>query len=85
MDFGINLSGYFPPPPLGCSDTRSTITGATTDLLYQPRTMANDKRVAIGGMLGRGIRRRAPVPLCQPQIPHDLTWARTRAAAAGSQ
>jgi hypothetical protein len=21
-----------------------------------------------------------PVPLCPPQIPHDLTWARTRAA-----
>jgi hypothetical protein len=27
----------------------------------------------------------APVPLCPPQIPHDLTWARTRAAALGSQ
>jgi hypothetical protein len=25
------------------------------------------------------------VPLCPPQIPHDLTWARTRAAAVGSQ
>jgi hypothetical protein len=27
----------------------------------------------------------APVPLCPPQIPHDLTWDRTRAAAVGSQ
>jgi hypothetical protein len=25
------------------------------------------------------------MPLCPPQIPHDLTWARTRAAAVGSQ
>jgi hypothetical protein len=25
------------------------------------------------------------VPLCPPQIPHDLTWDRTRAAAMGSQ
>jgi hypothetical protein len=27
----------------------------------------------------------APVPLCPSQIPHDLTWARTWAAAVGSQ
>jgi hypothetical protein len=26
-----------------------------------------------------------PVPLCPPRILHDLTWARTRAAAVGSQ
>jgi hypothetical protein len=26
-----------------------------------------------------------PVPLYQPQIPRDLTWARTRAAAVGSR
>jgi hypothetical protein len=25
-----------------------------------------------------------PVPLCPPQIPYDLTWARTRATAVGS-
>jgi hypothetical protein len=25
------------------------------------------------------------VPLCPPQIPHDLTWDRTRAAAVGIQ
>jgi hypothetical protein len=25
------------------------------------------------------------VLLCPPQIPHDLTWARTRAAAVGSR
>jgi hypothetical protein len=27
----------------------------------------------------------APMPLCPPQIPHDLTWARTRAAAVGNR
>jgi hypothetical protein len=37
---------------------------------------------AVGGMrIGRGnrITRRkpAPVSLCPPQIPHDLTWERT--------
>jgi hypothetical protein len=30
----------------------------------------------------RSTRRKpAPVPLCPPQIPYELTWARTRAAA----
>jgi hypothetical protein len=27
----------------------------------------------------------APVPLCPPQIPYDLTWARTRAAVLRSR
>jgi hypothetical protein len=44
---------------------------------------------AIGGMLGRGNRstRRRPAPmlLCSPQIPHDLTRARIQADAVGSQ
>jgi hypothetical protein len=39
--------------------------------------------------IGRGNRstrrKPAPVPLYPPQIPHDLTWDRTRAAAVGSQ
>jgi hypothetical protein len=30
-------------------------------------------------------RKPAPVPLCPPQIPHDLIQARTQAAAVGSQ
>jgi hypothetical protein len=38
---------------------------------------------------GTGSRRTrkkpAPLPVSPPQIPHDLTWARTRAAAVGSQ
>jgi hypothetical protein len=50
-------------------------------LLYQPRIM--DDECEVGGMRigmgNRSIRRKpAPVPLCPPQILHDLTWARTR-------
>jgi hypothetical protein len=67
--------------PLGMS--------ATVGLLYQPRMIDDDDYGAVGGMrIGRGNRstrrKPAPVPLCS-QIPHDLTWDRTRAAAVGSQ
>jgi hypothetical protein len=68
----------------------STITEAATGLLYQPQmVMDDDEYGSIGGMLGRGnrsIRKKStPVPLCEPQIPHDLTRARTRAIAVGSR
>jgi hypothetical protein len=48
-------------------------------LLYQPRTI-DDECGAIGGMKigrrNRNTRRKpVPVPLCPPQIPHDVTWA----------
>jgi hypothetical protein len=48
----------------------------------------NNECEAVGGMrIGRGNRstrnKPAPMPLCPPQIPHDLTWARTRAAVVG--
>jgi hypothetical protein len=51
-------------------------------LLYQPRMIDNDE---VSGMrIGRGNRTTQKnytlVPLCPPQIPYDLTWARTRAA-----
>jgi hypothetical protein len=57
-------------------------------LLYQPRI--DDEWGVVGGMIiGRGNRstrrKTTPVPLCPPQIPHDLTWDRTRAAAVGSR
>jgi hypothetical protein len=73
--FLVSLSGVR-LSPLG--------TSATVGLLYQPRMI--DDYGAVGGMkIGRGnrITRRkpAPVPRCPPQIPHDLTWDRTRAAA----
>jgi hypothetical protein len=58
-----------------------------TGLLYQPR-MIDDEFGAVNGMrIGRGNRstprKPTPVPLCLPQIPHDLTCARTGAAAVG--
>jgi hypothetical protein len=62
----------------------------TTGLLYQPQMIDNDDDCgATGGMrIGRGNRstrrKPAPVPLCPPQISHDLIRARTRAAAVGS-
>jgi hypothetical protein len=63
-------------------------TAVTTGLLYQHQRIDYDDCGAIGGMkIGSGnlsIRRKpAPVPLCPPQIPHDLTRARTRTAAMG--
>jgi hypothetical protein len=59
-----------------------------TVLLYQPR-ITEDECGAVSRMrIGRGNwstrRKPAPVPLCPPQIPHDLTWARTRPAVVGS-
>jgi hypothetical protein len=61
-----------------------------TSATYQPRMRDDDECGAVGGMrIGRGNRttrrKPAPVPLCPPQIPHDLTCARTRAAAVGSR
>jgi hypothetical protein len=60
-----------------------------TGLLYQSR-MIDDECGAVGGMRigmeNRSTRRKsAPTSLCPQQIPHDLTWARTRAAAVGSR
>jgi hypothetical protein len=60
-----------------------------TGLLYQPQ-MIDDECGAVSGIrIGRGNRstwrKPASVPLCPPKIPHDLTWARTRAAEVGSR
>jgi hypothetical protein len=59
-------------------------------LLYQPRIIDDDESGAVSGMrIGRGNRstgrKPAPVPLCPPQVPNYLTWARTRATAVGSR
>jgi hypothetical protein len=53
-------------------------TSATVGLLYQPRMIDDDDYGAVAGMrIGRGNRstrrKPAPVPLCPPQILHDLT------------
>jgi hypothetical protein len=63
---------------------------ATTGLLYQPQMTDDGDCGATAGMkIGRGNRstwrKPALMPLRPPQIPHDLTRARTRAAAVGSQ
>lgn len=56
-------------------------------LLHQHRMM--DEYGAYGGMrIGRGTRTRrkpAPMQLCPPQIPHELIWGWTRAAAVGNR
>jgi hypothetical protein len=58
-------------------------------LLYQPRMMDDYVCGAVGGMISRESqstrRKPAPLPLCSPQIPHDLTWARTLAVAKGTR
>jgi hypothetical protein len=60
-------------------------TAATSDLLYKPQMIDDGDCGAIGGMkIGRGNRSTRRKPLCPPQIPHDQTRARTRAAAVGS-
>jgi hypothetical protein len=62
-------------------------------LLYKPRMIDDDDdddecgavgRMKIGRENRSTLRKPAPVPLRPPQIPHDLNWARTRAAAVGS-
>jgi hypothetical protein len=54
-------------------------------LFYQLWKKYADDCGAVSGMSGNGNgstrRKTAPLPLCSPRIPHDLTWARTRAAA----
>jgi hypothetical protein len=85
---GEEMSRGFSPPsggvrlsPLGTSATIWPIVPAPGDGWYECG--------AVGGMrIGRGNRntrrKPTPVPLCPPQIPHDLTCTRTRAAAVRS-
>jgi hypothetical protein len=59
-------------------------------LLHQPQMTIINECGTVGGIrIGRGnrITQRKPttVPLCPPQIPHDLTRARTQVSAVGSQ
>jgi hypothetical protein len=65
-------------------------TAATIGLLYQPWMIDDVDYGAVGGMkTGRGNRstrrKSAWAPLCPAQISHDLTRARTRVSAVGSQ
>jgi hypothetical protein len=65
---------------IGTSATNWPVVPAPDDTGYE----------AFGGMrIGRRNcstgRKSAPVSLCPPEIPHDLTWDRTRAVAVGSR
>jgi hypothetical protein len=79
--FFFSLWGGMRLSPLG--------TSATNWPIYQPWMIDDECGAADGMRIGRGSRstRRtpAPMPLCPPQIPHDLTWARTRATVVGSR
>jgi hypothetical protein len=62
----------------GWGETESTWHVWHCWLLYQPR-MIDDDYGAVGGMrIGRGNRstrrKPAPVPLCPPKNPNNLTW-----------
>jgi hypothetical protein len=80
---------------LGWCETVHLVRRPLIGLLYQPRMVDDDdddddECGAVGGMrTGRGNRstrrKPAPVPLCPPQVPHILTWARTLAATVGSR
>jgi hypothetical protein len=84
--FQLLRLGFFGFSFLGWGETESTWYVGH----YLARMIDDDECGAVGGMkIGRGSRstRRKPalVPLCPPQIPHDHTWARTRAAAVGNR
>jgi hypothetical protein len=75
---------------MGWKRREYTLTEATTGLLYKHQMMMDDDECAtVGGIVGMGNRstwrKPAPVPLCPPQIPHDLTRARIWDVAMGSQ
>jgi hypothetical protein len=63
---------------------------AAIALLYQPQMIDDGDCGAIGGMkIGRGNRstriKSVPAPICPPQVRHDRTRVRTRAAEVGNQ
>jgi hypothetical protein len=69
------------PFPVGWCGTEANITETTAGSLYQPRmVMDDDECGAVGGFLDRGNRstrrKSALVPLCLPQIRHELTYGK---------
>jgi hypothetical protein len=72
---------------LGWGESDHLVCRPLIGQLYQHR-MIDDECAAVGAMvIGRGDRstrrKHSPVPLCSPQIAHDLAQARTWAAAVG--
>jgi hypothetical protein len=83
-----NIFYWFIPFISLCGVRLSPLGTSATNWPIVPAPMIDDECGAVYGMrVGRGNRstRRKPaqVPLCPPRIPHDLTWARTRADAVG--
>jgi hypothetical protein len=64
-------------------------TSATIWPIVEPRMIYDECGAVCGMRIGKGNRstqrKPASVPLCPPQIPHNLTWTRTRPAALGSR
>jgi hypothetical protein len=65
-------------------DTSPLLLQSFIGLLYQPWTTEGDICGEISGM-NEWQGTPAPVPLCPPQISHDLARARNRASAVGSR
>jgi hypothetical protein len=65
------------------------LLGTFIGLLYQDWMIVAQDCGAVNGMSGKGnrsVRRKpVPVPLCPPQISHDLTRARTWVAEVGNR
>jgi hypothetical protein len=64
--------------------------GETAHMVCGPLFLPVPSDTAICGIrIDRGnlstLRKPDPVPLCPPQIPHDLTFVRTQAATAGNR
>jgi hypothetical protein len=68
---------------LGLGEAVSLVRRSLFCLLYNPQVMDYDECEVVGIMgskVNRNSRQKlASGPLCPPQIPHDLTWARSRA------
>jgi hypothetical protein len=64
---------------LGSCETVDLVRRQLIGLLYQSRIIVDGEHGAGGAM-----RKRAPMPLCPPQIPHDRICVRIRTAAVRS-
>jgi hypothetical protein len=69
--------------PLGTSSIIWPIVPAPDDRWWWVWRAVDEMRIGKGNRSTR--RKSASVPLCPPQIPHDLTWDWTRAAAVGNR
>jgi hypothetical protein len=80
-----------PPPPFSSwGETVHLVLRPLFRLLYQFQVINEEYCEAVGGMrIGGGHwstwRKPAPVPLCPPQFPRELTWAWTRPTVVGSR